>query len=230
MLSRVALPSAPFTVSAFCLGGGGFGSSVTGDALDRLGRGIDLYWLHRDDPRVPVAELLDALNGAIAASHVRALGASNWSTARLAEANACAAARGWTGFCASQPMWNLAAPNFAPTADPTMRFLLPDDAAWHAQSGVAVVPYAPTANGYFATNGERGGGFENPTSRARLQRAQALATELGRTPNQVALAWLRSHPFPVVPILGATNPDHLAEGLAATFTLTEAQRGWLAEG
>ena len=154
MLSRVTLPSAPFTVSAFCLGGGGFGSSTTGDALDRLvgafleaggdffdtahcyafwapgGAGcseralgaclrgfgvaervivatkgahpavlpdyprpdgymdpdvvrgdiaeslarlergtIDLYYLHRDDPRVPVAELLDA-QGAVKARDI----------------------------------------------------------------------------------------------------------------------------------------------------------------
>jgi aryl-alcohol dehydrogenase-like predicted oxidoreductase len=58
-----------------------------------------------------------------------------------------------------------------------------------------------------------------------------LAQRIGAAPGQVALAWLRSHPWPVVPILGSTNPDHLAEDLGAEgIELTSEQRNWLAEG
>ena len=52
------------------------------DSLDRLGiETIDLYYLHRDDPRVPVGEIIDSLNREIAAGHIRHLGASNWPVA-----------------------------------------------------------------------------------------------------------------------------------------------------
>jgi len=203
------------------------------DSLERLRIPcIDLYWLHRDDPRVPVGEIIELLNEEITAGRLRALGGSNWSTARLAAANVYAAAHGLQGFAASQPQWNLAVPNWQPTADPTMRFLQPADIRWHAATQTAVVAYSPTANGYFATNGQRGAeSFDNPTSRARLQRATALAADMGATTNQIALAYLRSHPFPVVPILGTTDPVHLDDACGAvTLTLTADQVQWLENG
>lgn len=197
------------------------------DSLARLGvTAIDLYFLHRDDPRLPAGEIIETLNAEIKRGGIRYLGASNWTAARLAAANAYAAAHGLHGFVASQPQWNLAAPNL-PLADLTMRFLTAEDRQWHAESGLPVTPYSSTACGYFATGGQAGG-FDNPTSRARLARAQQLAAELGSTPNQVALAYLLHQPFPVHPILGTTNPDHLADALCApALSLTREQVGWL---
>jgi aryl-alcohol dehydrogenase-like predicted oxidoreductase len=201
------------------------------DSLERLGvEQIDLYYLHRDDLRLPVGEIIGALNEQIASGRVRYLGASNWSTARIAEANAYAAKHGLLGFVASEPHWNLAVRHQMP--DPTMRLFNDEDEHWHARHLLPVVPYTPTAGGYFASNGERAkDAFENPASRARLMRARELAKRLEVTPNQVALAWLMSHPFPVVPILGTTKVDHLMDGLgAADVRLTAEQVRWLRDG
>ena len=53
-------------------------------SLERLGDDhIDLFYLHRDDPRVPVKEIIDLLNEHVNAKRVHALGASNWTTARI---------------------------------------------------------------------------------------------------------------------------------------------------
>ena len=69
---------------------------------------IDLYWLHRDDPARPVAEILETLNAAVQAGKIRAFGCSNWRAERLQAANEYAATHGLHGFVASQVLWNLA--------------------------------------------------------------------------------------------------------------------------
>jgi aryl-alcohol dehydrogenase-like predicted oxidoreductase len=198
------------------------------DSLERLGVDrIDLFFLHRDDPRVPVAEIMDALNAEVARGRLRCLGASNWGTVRIEAANAYAVRRGLQGFVASQPQWNLAQPN--PPSDPTMRFVCEDDERWHTRHQFPVVAYSPTACGYFASpDPVAGRPFDNPVSRVRHQRAWQLAAQLGVTPNQIALAWLLAQPFPVIPILGTTKLDHLADALGSTSVqLTAGQVQWL---
>ena len=187
------------------------------ESLNRLGMDvIDLYWLHRDDPRVPADEIVETLNAEIARGRIRYPGASNWTAARIAAANAYAAERGLQGFVASQPQWNLAQPNLDSRADPTMRFLPEEDRLWHIQSGLPVVAYSSTGCGYFASGGRlAAGAFDNDVSRARLRCAQELATRKGATPNQIALAWLLHQGFPVVPILGTGKLEHLTDALDA---------------
>ena len=182
------------------------------DSLGRMGIDrIDLYWLHRDDPRVPVGEIVDCLNAEVAAGRIRYFAGSNWSGARLEEANAYAAAKGVQGFVASQPCWSAASKPMTRT----MRELSPEDWEFHRRSGMPVIPYSPTAQGFFATNGERGKAYDLPANRARLAKVNAVARRLGATPNQVALAWLLAQPFPVIPILGTTRIEHLLDALGA---------------
>jgi aryl-alcohol dehydrogenase-like predicted oxidoreductase len=185
------------------------------ESLDRLGDSmIDLYFLHRDDSRVPVGEIIDLLNEQIARGRIRYAGASNWTAGRIAAANEYAAAKGKRGFVASQPMYSLAEPN--PPRDKTMRSLEAEDRVWHARSRLPVLAYSCTANGYFASNGEKGAtAWDNPVSRARLGVVKQLAAELGVTPNQIALAYLMHQQFPVVPILGTVDVNHLRDGLGA---------------
>lgn len=203
------------------------------DSLARLGIDvIDLYYLHRDDPRLPAGEIIETLNVEIKRGRICYLGASNWSTARILEANTYAGKHGLHGFIASQPQWNLAQCNRATEPDPTMRFLSDDDVRWHISHQLPVVAYSSTACGYFATNGRRGAGdFDNPVSRERLQRAQQLAGDLDTTPNQVALAYLMNQEFLAVPIIGTSDPSHLDDAIRATkIRLTPEQVEWLATG
>ncbi len=198
------------------------------DSLSRLRLDvIDLYYLHRDDPRLPAGEIIEMLNAEVRRGRIRFLGASNWTAARIAEANAYAAAHGLRGFAASQPQWSLAQRNAG--GDPTMRAMTPDDFQWHAETGLPVIPYTPTAGGYFA--GRDVASFDNPVSQARRERAVALAADLGCTPTKLALAWLLHQPFLTIPIIGTTNPAHLADALgAAAVVLAAEQVKWLTEG
>jgi aryl-alcohol dehydrogenase-like predicted oxidoreductase len=200
------------------------------DSLERLSvEAIDLYYLHRDDPRVPVGEIIESLNRE--KGRIRYLGASNWTVARIDAANAYAAAHGLKGFAASQPQWSLGEPNWQPGPEPTMRCATDTDREWYAAHSLAVVPYSSTSNGYFATGGERGRDYQNPKNEARLRRAQQLAADLDCTPNQIALAYLMSQGFLVVPIIGTTDPEHLRDAMgAAQVSLTPEQVRWLREG
>jgi aryl-alcohol dehydrogenase-like predicted oxidoreductase len=198
---------------------------------------IDIYMLHRDDPRHAVGEIIETLNAEIARKRVRYLGASNWPTARLAAANAYAKAKNLQGFIISSPQWNLGQQNHLSVLpdgsfDQSVLPLSPDDIRWHATHRFPVMPWNPTAYGYFAdARGSNPMSFDNPTSGARRERARQLAATLGCSPTQVALAYLRSHPFPVFPVVGTLDPEHLADALgAASIRLSPGQVDWLRDG
>jgi 1-deoxyxylulose-5-phosphate synthase len=204
------------------------------DSLQRLEmETIDLYFLHRDDPRMSVKEIIDALNVHLCAGRLNAIGVSNWTTARIAEANAYACENGLQGFVVSQPSFSLAKTNTPePEKDPANRALYEHDVKWHEETGFALMCYSPTAGGYFATGGEKGKAtYENPVSRGRLERAVELGKKKGVNANQIALAYLRGLKFPVVPILGTADPAHLADCLGAVgVELTDEEVVWLREG
>ena len=81
---------------------------------------IDLYWLHRDDVKRPVAEILETMESQVRAGKIRYYGCSNWRAGRIGEAQAYARSQGWTGFVADQMMWSLAAVDYAALPDKTM--------------------------------------------------------------------------------------------------------------
>lgn len=188
---------------------------------------IDLYWLHRDEPARPVGEIIETLAGLVRDGRIRTYGASNWTTARIEEANSYARAHQLPPFVASQPWFSLAAVARGAQSDSPTR---EDDdplRAWHLRSRLPLLPYSSQANGYFGADNvawahagfegapPRAERFDSPANRRRLQRAVALARHKGVTANQVALAYLLSQPFPVFPIIGTGNLDHLREAMSA---------------
>jgi aryl-alcohol dehydrogenase-like predicted oxidoreductase len=202
------------------------------DSLRRLGvERVDLYYMHRDDPRVPVDEIVGMLNREVARGRVRYIGVSNWSVARMAAANRYARGAGLQGFVASQLQWSLAEPNWRAGPDPTTRSVSQRAAAWHAAEGMPIVAYSATASGYFAGSPQGQRLYDNPHNRGRRGRAADLAAHLGATPTQVALAYLLHQKPAVVPLFSTTNPTHLEEILGSTsLHLNAAQLDWLWDG
>ncbi|MFO7870558.1 MAG: aldo/keto reductase [Kiritimatiellia bacterium] len=206
------------------------------DSLGRLGIDvIDLYWLHRDDPREDVGAILDTLNNEVKRGRIRYFGGSNWTAARLDEANTYAAKHGIDGFVASQSRWSLL--RYEEMSDEerlkpgALLSVNGDDRRRHADSQLPLVPYGPTGNGFFAMEGRAPEKFITPGNTERANRVVKLASELGATPGQVPLAWLKAQPFPVIPILGTSSVEHLKDALgAADVNLTRAQVTWLEKG
>lgn len=207
---------------------------------------IDVYVLHRDDPTVPVGEIMAALAEHRASGRVGATSGSNWSTDRLAEANAWATAHGLQPFDAASPNLSLA----VPTRPPWPGCLTagdPASLAWYEQSQLPLFAWAPLARGYFTAEPidqapirrhalipldqdiDAAAAFDSPDNRERRERARTLAGELSVSTNQVALAWVLNQPFPTWAVVGARTVAQLEECVAAAdLELSPAQVRWLA--
>jgi aryl-alcohol dehydrogenase-like predicted oxidoreductase len=200
---------------------------------------IDLYWLHMDNPETPVAELIDFLNAAKDAGKIRAFGASNWTDARVLEANAYAAANGKTGFCAVEPFWGLAKPNEAAATQQGYQLYFEDHGGKLKDAGLAIIPYCGQSRGYFGML-EKGADavpdalkafYDNPANEARFAAAKAVAARHGATVSEVVLAYLVNQPGQVIPIFGASSPARVEESVkAAALKLSAAELAELAVG
>ena len=217
-------------------------------SIDRLGTGcIDLYLLHRDDPAVPVGEIVDALHSLQAAGMIRIFGGSNWTAARLAEANAYAASRGWDGMRASSPHYALGVQQadlwgggVSITGDAGAA-----DRAYYRQTGMPVLAYSPLCHGVLSGKwrAEEAArmqreiddfarrGYFCKENLARLRRCEQLAAAKGTTVATVALAWLMHQMENVFAVAGASRPERAAQLAEATaLALTAEEVCWLSTG
>lgn len=120
------------------------------ESLDHLRTDyIDLYFLHRDDERMPVEPLIDFLNEKIRQGKIRYIGCSNWSRARLEQANKYARASGQAGFISNQLMWSLARVNSDRLEDKTVVAMDAEYLAYHRRTGLHAMAYSALAKGFF---------------------------------------------------------------------------------
>jgi aryl-alcohol dehydrogenase-like predicted oxidoreductase len=118
------------------------------ESLERLRTDyVDIYLMHRDNPNVPVGEFVECLNEHHRLGRIRAFGGSNWTTGRLAEANAYARAHDLRGFAASSPNLSLAVWN-----EPTwIDCLSASDLAsreWYSQTKIPLFAWSSQAAGF----------------------------------------------------------------------------------
>jgi aryl-alcohol dehydrogenase-like predicted oxidoreductase len=205
------------------------------DSLERLQTSsIDLYLLHRDDERVPVGLLVEALNDEHARGRIHAFGGSNWSHRRIAEANAYASAHGLVGFAASSPNMSLARPN-----EPMWSgcVSLDEEARqWHTATQLPVISWSSQAGGFFTgryspqetSNPDMVRVYYSEANFARLERTRQLADDKHVSALHIALAWVINQPFPVVALIGPQTSAELESSLiAAQIRLTPAELAFL---
>jgi aryl-alcohol dehydrogenase-like predicted oxidoreductase len=170
------------------------------NSLRRLGTDyLDVLWVHAWDQRTPLEETLRALHDVVSSGKVLAIGVSNTPAWVVSSAVTLAELRGWTPFCALQVQYSLV----ARTAD---RELLPMAAA----NDLAVTGWAPLAMGILAGKEVS---FATPEQLGVAKIVAEVATDLGATPSQVALAW--SIHRGVIPVVGASKPEQLSDSLGA---------------
>jgi len=207
---------------------------------------VDLYWLHRDDPAVPVDEILGWMNELLAERLIGAIGCSNWAWPRIEEAHRHAEQEQVTGFCASQVGWSLAAADPNGPGPAGMIFMDRETRDYHERTAFPLLAYSAQANGFFSGKYLRGMDPEDrkPGVRPwvlqrygsdanfdRLDRAAAIAERTGANANQVALAWLLHQPFPVLPMIGPGTVEQLRQSLAALeLTLSGEEPAFLEHG
>lgn len=197
--------------------------SITHDILDSLKRldtdYIDLYALHRDDESVEVGPIIDVLNEHIQAGRIRAIGSSNWSLARIKEANAYAEANGLVGFTFNSPNLSLAKVNEVMwdgcvTADDEM-------IKWHEETQTPLLSWSSLAMGFFTGNfapektddEDMVRVYYNDTNWNRLAAAEKIAAERNVSPIQLALSYVLNQSFPTSAIVGPLKVNELSSSV-----------------
>ena len=180
---------------------------------------VDLYQIHRWDSRTPIEETMEALHDVVRAGKARYLGASSMFAWQFAKAQHVAATHGWTPFASMQNHYNL-------IYREEEREMVPQC----VDQGVGVIPWSPLARGVLAGNRSREGEkrttrsetdpfsdylYSQPTDFDVVDAVVEVAADRGVPPAQVALAWLLAKPGVTAPIVGATQPGHMADALAA---------------
>jgi aryl-alcohol dehydrogenase-like predicted oxidoreductase len=201
----------PQAIAAFC-----------DDSLSRLGTDvIDLFYLHRVDPRVPIEESVGAMASLVTAGKVRYLGLSEASPATIRRA------------CAVHPIAAL-------QSEYSLWYREPEKAVLPVcrELGIAFVPFSPLGRGFLSGSVKETESLAANDVRRRLPRFQganldrnltlvnrleAVASRKGCTPAQLSLAWLLAQGKDVVPIPGTKRVKYVEENAtAAAIQLTSA--------
>lgn len=175
---------------------------------------IDLYFAHEDDPSVPLADTLGAFARLIEQGKVRAIGASNYGAARLAEALAVSAEHGLPRYEVLQPEYNLVArTGYEAELEPLARREELGVVGYYAlASGFLTGKYRSEADlGKSAAREKAVGRYLNGHGLRVLAALDDVAARHDATPAQVALAWLIARPGFSAPIAGATSAAQVTE-------------------
>jgi aryl-alcohol dehydrogenase-like predicted oxidoreductase len=185
---------------------------------------IDLYQSHRDDPDAPQQETLEAYAELIREGKVRAIGASNFTAARMKEALAISAEHGLPRYESLQPKYNLYdRSEYETELEPLCR-----------KEEIGAIPYYGLASGFLtgkyrteadfgkSVRGGRMAAYLNGRGKRILSALDDVAARREATPAQVALAWLMARPGLTAPIASATSVEQLHDIVKATWLSLEA--------
>ena len=176
---------------------------------------IELYYAHKDDRETPLEETMQAFDRLIRAGKVRAVGASNLAVWRIAQANVVARKGGWHPYSVIEQRYTYLRPRHG--ADFGPQVFLSEDLKDFAQfEDIGLVGYSVLLQGAY-TRADRPipAQFAGSDSDERLAALREVAKELGHSPNQIILAWMRQSEPPIVPIIAGTRVEQLAENIAA---------------
>ena len=191
---------------------------------------VDIYFLHRDDETRPVEEIMPILDRLVCEGKTRYIGASNWTAARINEANAFARENGMAEFSVSQIFWNGAVINKDGVSDKTLVVMDDVEHTAYSENKIPVMAYTSQARGLFSHIHDKGYDalpdamkrtYINGATKERAERILAVAAEKGISPTAVSLAYLLfDKTVKGYPIIGTSRPERILEALQV-LTLEE---------
>ncbi|MFP3156063.1 aldo/keto reductase [Lachnospiraceae bacterium ZAX-1] len=191
---------------------------------------VDCLLLHRDDTAVPVGEIMDTLDQFINEGLVRSIGASNWSIARICEANEYAKKHGKTPFTISQIQWNMAENQQENLLDPTCLCMTDKEYEGYLKANISVMAYSSQAVGFFSKflsgNVEsmrpRTKVYVTPENIRRAKRVEQICAQLSCTPEALCIAYITSNPVDGYAVIANSSMKQMEESLAAAdFTIDQ---------
>jgi aryl-alcohol dehydrogenase-like predicted oxidoreductase len=171
---------------------------------------VDLLWLHMWDGMTPVEEVVRAMDDLVSSGKVLYVGFSDTPAWVVSQAVALAELRGWTRPVALQAPYSLADRDVERELLPMARSLDLTFTPWGTLEGGALT-------GKYLEEGSEPRRYGDVGARTNeiAREVIAVAAELGATPSQVAIAWVRAQPWHSIPIVGARSEAQLRDNLGA---------------
>ena len=201
-------------------------------SLQRLGTDyLDLYWLHAWDGMTPAEEVMRAFDDLVRAGKVLYVGISDSPAWVVAQSNTLAELRGWTRYVGLQIEYSLLERTVERELIPVAKSQGMTVLAWGPLRGGALTGKylagstgAAGAGTRFNSAMMKGGAPADEASGRTIREVVALARELGVSPAQLSLAWLRHRPVPVIPIIGARRLTQLEDNLQSLDLTLSAEQ------
>ena len=203
------------------------------ESCDRLRTNyIDLYLVHRDNPAIPIEEVIDVLAEMHGKGYIKGYGGSNWELARIIRGQEYAKEKNYPPLLAMQPGYSLAAPG-VPAWGPTDEHL--NDPAckanydYYKETKMAIFTWSSMARGFWSGLFDREN-FEQMKNKIdpvcvksychednfkRMDRVKLLSKKLGISIPNIALAYILNQPLNIHPVIGCTCREDMISNLEA---------------
>ncbi|MGM9592786.1 MAG: aldo/keto reductase [Candidatus Onthomonas sp.] len=186
---------------------------------------IDIYFYHRDDPRIPVEEMVETMQDFIREGKIRYFAVSNWSADRQKAADAYCKKMGYRGIVADQALLNLGAKYMNPLDDDTLVYVKGDLYDYHKENrNNLLMPYMGNCSGFFhiyAAKGEeavKGHPYSTEGNLRMARRLPELMEKYGCAVTNIVLGYFTQEAFPCVPLYGPLDEASIVEA-AKTFDI-----------
>jgi predicted dehydrogenase/aryl-alcohol dehydrogenase-like predicted oxidoreductase len=206
-------------------------------SLERLQTSYaDIYMMHRDNLDIPVSEFVDVLNEHHRAGRIKVFGGSNWSLARVQEANEYAKKKGLVGFSVLSNNLSLAR-MVNPVWGGCISVADKESRTWLTKNEITLLPWSSQARGFFVPERAHPSKQEDQSlvhswysedNFERQKRAIELSARYELEPVNIALAYVLCQPFAALPLIG---PRFLSETISSTaafdVVLSSEEMAWL---
>jgi predicted dehydrogenase/aryl-alcohol dehydrogenase-like predicted oxidoreductase len=196
----------------------------------------DIYFMHRDNLKVPVGEFIDVLNEHVREGRICVFGGSNWSLQRISDANEYARKNNLQGFSVISNNLSLAR-----MLDEIWKGAISssdaDSRAWLQKNQMPIFAWSSQARGFFTDRAHRDKSLNSEEMNRcwlsddnwqRRERVFELAKKKNVQPINIALAWVLNQPFPTFPLIGPRTLEELRTSLPALeIKLSNDEMKWL---
>lgn len=180
------------------------------------------FLLHRDDINTPVSEIMDVLDDIHRRGYADFIGVSNWTSARIAEANRYAREKGQVQIAASSILWNIGKLGANNLQDDTQVYMSEAEYASYLENRIPVFAYSSQAVGYFSKylagqelHGMRAQKMDTDENRKRAERMGEVCAQYKLTPGAVCLAYIACNKVDGYPIFSCSSAQQLEEVIHA---------------
>jgi len=182
---------------------------------------IDIYMPHRDDDKVRVSQIIEALNIYVSANNIKLLGASNWKHERIDEANKFAQAHGLAKFSISSPHYSLFEWSYAPWKETHSIAGKRGEGSikWYSENAMPIFAWSPLAGGFFnylSLLSQKKNPYMNRENLKRLHKLKNLSREKELPISTLLLSYLLCQKgISVFPIVKSINYENICNNVQA---------------